>query len=409
MNFVASTEAYEGWLKTELDIVPADLKSKHDQMAADVFSFFRATFYRWSQLYTEVCADLAEAPQTLAVGDLHVENFGTWRDIEARLVWGINDFDEATTMPFAIDLVRLAASAHLAIDAGHLGLDHKDACAAILAGYQAGLESGGLPWVLGEKHRWLSELVDLRDPAAFWGKLDALKPHIGKVPKEALRGIERLMPGRDLYRKDLKLKIAHRVAGLGSLGRQRFVAIAEFEGARVCREAKALAPSAWLWAHGKPSGKIRYQEALDRDVRAHDPFVHLREKWIVRRLAPDCARVELVSVPKEKEKTKLLHAMGFETANLHVGAGDAKAILRFLAKREDGWLHKAESAMVKATRADWEEWRGHMGVAAAPAAQKVLAKNAVAKKAVAKNAVAKKAVTKKAAAKKTTVKSQKAG
>ena len=31
----------------------------------------------------------------LSVGDLHVENFGTWRDSEGRLIWGINDFDEA--------------------------------------------------------------------------------------------------------------------------------------------------------------------------------------------------------------------------------------------------------------------------------------------------------------------------
>jgi len=31
----------------------------------------------------------------LAVGDLHVENFGTWRDAEGRLIWGVNDFDES--------------------------------------------------------------------------------------------------------------------------------------------------------------------------------------------------------------------------------------------------------------------------------------------------------------------------
>ena len=34
-------------------------------------------------------------PAVLAVGDLHTENFGTWRDAEGRLIWGINDFDEA--------------------------------------------------------------------------------------------------------------------------------------------------------------------------------------------------------------------------------------------------------------------------------------------------------------------------
>lgn len=355
MTFLKSTQTYEAWLKTTLEIVPADLKQKHAHMAADIFMFFRATFYRWSQLWPEVCAELNEAPALLAVGDLHVENFGTWRDAEGRLIWGINDFDEVATMPFTVDLVRLAASAHLAIDAGHLPLEHKEACASIVEGYKAGLEFGGLPFVLSEKHGWLSELVALRDPAAFWKKLDDLAEFPGRVPKEALRGVQQLMPA-----KDLPLRIAHRVAGLGSLGRQRFVAISDHQGGKVCREAKALAPSAWLWAKGKRQPRrIRYQEALDTAVRAVDPYVRLKEKWIVRRLAPDCTRIELASVPKEKDKSRLLHAMGFETANVHVGSGGEKGILRYLEKLDQHWLHEAAAGMVKATKADWDEWRAH--------------------------------------------------
>ncbi len=56
----------------------------------------------------------------LGVGDLHVENFGTWRDGEGRLIWGINDFDEATTLPYTNDLVRLCASALIAISESRL-------------------------------------------------------------------------------------------------------------------------------------------------------------------------------------------------------------------------------------------------------------------------------------------------
>jgi len=46
-------------------------------------------------------SDLTDAPRLLAVGDLHVENFRTWRDAEGRLVWGVNDFDEVAEMPYA--------------------------------------------------------------------------------------------------------------------------------------------------------------------------------------------------------------------------------------------------------------------------------------------------------------------
>ena len=366
VTFHSSTESYESWLATKLEVIPEDLDQKHELMKADCFAFFRATFYRWCQLWPEFCEDCNNAPEVLAVGDLHVENFGTWRDSEARLVWGVNDFDEVAMMPYTIDLVRLAASAHLAIDSGHLKIEHREACAEIAAGYKEGLEAGGRPWILAEKHIWLKELVALRDAVAFWAKIDALPEWKGRVPKEARRAIERLLP-----KGHAGLRFVHRVAGLGSRGRQRFVGIAAFDGGQVCREAKALAPSAWLWAAGKHgSGRVRYQEVLDKSVRAIDPFVRLKDGWIVRRLAPDCTRVELAAVPRDKEKGRLLRAMGWEIANVHLGSRSTKAILRDMSRREPHWLHAAASRMVKATIADWNEWKAP-GPAVQPKNQKV--------------------------------------
>src|SRR5262245_56183598 len=109
-----ATEAYEAWLRKRLDVVEADLQYKHQQMKASLFAFLRGTFYRWAALWDEPCPDLAKAPRLLAVGDLHVQNFGTWRDLEGRLVWGINDLDEVATMPDAIWLVRTVASVIIA-------------------------------------------------------------------------------------------------------------------------------------------------------------------------------------------------------------------------------------------------------------------------------------------------------
>src|SRR5438445_10356348 len=146
-------------------------------MTEDVFPFLRATFYRWMQLWLEVCTGERKAPRILAVGDLHVENFGTWRDQEGRLVWGVNDFDEAFDLPYTNDLVRLALSAHLAISANHLTLRPADACEAILTGYAKGLKEGGSPFVLAERHEWLRTTVtsELRDRVKFWEKLNNLR------------------------------------------------------------------------------------------------------------------------------------------------------------------------------------------------------------------------------------------
>src|SRR6266700_1803277 len=103
MNIVKATRRFEEWLRRRTAIVEPDLRTKHKHMAEAAFPFLRATFHRWIQVWPGVCSDLAKAPELLAVGDLHIENFGTWRDVEGRLTWGINDFDECTRMPYLYD------------------------------------------------------------------------------------------------------------------------------------------------------------------------------------------------------------------------------------------------------------------------------------------------------------------
>src|SRR5262249_23236556 len=149
---VEATAQYEAWLRRRIRIVRSDLELKHERMREGVFPFLRATFYRWAQIWPDACRELAPTPSVLGVGDLHVENFGTWRDVEGRLVWGVNDFDEATWLPYANDLVRLATSALVAIDEDHLTLGARNAASAIIEGYRDGLEARGKPFILAEHH-----------------------------------------------------------------------------------------------------------------------------------------------------------------------------------------------------------------------------------------------------------------
>lgn len=289
----------------------------------------------------------------LAVGDLHVENFGTWRDGEGRLIWGVNDFDETHFMSYANDLVRLAVSANLAIKAGHLKLSNARASRAILGGYTAGLKAGGVPFVLEEHHRWLREAAmgELRNAFRFWAKLDKLA-NVRDVPKSARKALQSLLP-EDPYRT------VHRVAGVGSLGGERFVALAKWEGGRIAREAKALAPSAFVWANDqKGSKRILYGEILNSADQAADPLVRVRGRWLVRRLAPDCSRIELTELPKRVGEEHLLGAMGFETANIHLGSKSAvNDIRQDLARRKHDWLHSAMVKMTEAVHEDYEDWR----------------------------------------------------
>ncbi len=322
MNIVKATKKYEDWLGLHIRIVDPDLRFKHEQMAAALFPFFRATFYRWLQAWPEVCAELDRVPHILSVGDLHVENFGTWRDTDGRLVWGVNDFDEACLFPYTMDLVRLATSALLASRAGHLTMKPKESAAAILAGYERSMEEGGRPFVLEESHEWLRAIAEskLRDPVVFWGKLDRLPAVKGEIPESAREAIEHLLP-----EPGMRYRLARRVAGLGSLGRPRLVAIAEWKGGRVAREAKALLPSALYGLNPKRAPEeILYAAILRRAVRCPDPYVQTRGHWIVRRLSPHCSRIELEALGTSRGELRLLEAMGRETANIHLGTEEKR-------------------------------------------------------------------------------------
>ena len=304
MRIDKATEHYDQWLAARIPLIAADVRRKHALMCEGPFSFLRATFYRWAQVWPVLCPDAQTAPEVLGVGDLHVENFGTWRDLDGRLIWGINDFDEAEWMPSTCDLVRLATSAHLAITAGHLQHDAAESVqgdSRWLSRQFARGRAAVTCWPRIIRRLRHMAVERLKDPLPFWTKLQAMPELKTMPPADALKGLRKMLPDRSL-----SIRVSHRVSGLGSLGRQRFVALAKFKGGLIAREAKQLTDSAWLWAWPPPKerrkSRIHYQEALDKSIRCHDPFVRLRGEWIVRRLAPDCSRIELYTLPADSRR-----------------------------------------------------------------------------------------------------------
>jgi uncharacterized protein (DUF2252 family) len=239
MNIQTATKSYENWMRSCTTVVEAHLRSKHKQMRKSPFLFFRGTFYRWAQVWPEICADLRDAPAVLAVGDLHVGSFGTWRDGEGRLSWGVDDFDESYPLPYTNDLVRLAASVKIVIDSENLTIGFKEGCSAILEGYQKALKAGGCPFVLAEHEKNLERLgvEAFEAPDGFWEKLDHLPVVNHGLPREAKRVLRKTLPT-----PNLNYKVVRRQAGMGSLGQQRFVAIASWEGAKSPGKRKPCSP-----------------------------------------------------------------------------------------------------------------------------------------------------------------------
>jgi uncharacterized protein (DUF2252 family) len=331
-------------------LVKSQLSDKHKLMAESPIQFLRGTFYRWTQLFPEICPEMGKAPATLAVGDLHIASFGTWRDGFGRLIWGVDDFDEAYPLPYANDLVRLAVSAILDASEGEIKVGLGNVVDVILDGYRACLREGGLPFVLEEKHKWLRKIaLDCLDvPANFWKKLDALPASRVNVPANARKAIARLLPA-----PHLPYRVVRRIAGVGSLGHPRYVAVSDWCGGQIALEAKAAIPSACLWARPAASSRIYYQHALEQAIRCPDPFVCLSGKWLVRQLAPDSSPIEIETMGGHKDQDRLLHAMAREAANVHLGMPRAAMrIAADLKSRSSKWLRTAVKDMAAATVSD---------------------------------------------------------
>ena len=201
---------------------------------------------------------------------------------------------------------------------GQLAVQPNEVAEAVLTGYQEGLKRHGKPFVLADTPTPLREMVRFRlsDPEKFWTHLER-QPKAKNLGKSAAKALLDALPERGL-----RMRVVHRIAGLGSLGRQRYVALADWRGAKIAREIKAKAPSACVWPGRLKRGVTDYpQQALKRAVRCPDPFLSVTDQWVVRRLSPDCSRIELSEIPRRRDERDLLWAMGFETANIHLGSG----------------------------------------------------------------------------------------
>jgi uncharacterized protein (DUF2252 family) len=349
MSFVEQNTAYENWMRTACDVVEEDLERKHDRMSKNAFKFLRATFFRWAHAVQATAPEIMGLPAPLAVGDVHVENFGTWRDAETRLVWGVNDHDDAAEIPYASDILRLAVSVRLA----DFSVGSRDAAQAIFEGYTEGLHDPG-PTLLDQKEMWIRDYVTVTDEQrnSFWEEIDGY-PEASPSPDATSALLASMPAGAELER------FARASKGGGSLGRPRFVAVARWRGGRIAREAKALLSSGWDWAAGNAGRASRLNDAVNVATSAPDPFLHTDRGFIVRRIAADTRKVERNSEFDRKLDAKLLRAMGSEIGSIHASTSQLKqAVLDDLEGKDPDWLYEAAKATASAVEADFAEWSG---------------------------------------------------
>ncbi len=93
--------------------IPGSLKLKYKEMRVDKFRFFRAT----TNLFFEDISKnsfLFQSPHVWLGGDLHIENFGSYKGDNGLAYFGINDFDECILGPCLLDIIRMCSCIYVA-------------------------------------------------------------------------------------------------------------------------------------------------------------------------------------------------------------------------------------------------------------------------------------------------------
>ncbi len=220
---------------------PERLALKFKAMRSNAFVFFRGTCHLFYERLPDL-GDLAKAPTSWNCGDLHLENFGSFKGENGLVYFDMNDFDEALLAPCIWDLIRVVASIRLARAGMGIKKSEIDAlCASFVAAYAAALQTGKAFWIERETAGGIigSLLAGLKgkgksaqlagrteqDGKELRLRLDGI--HALKCDKKSASHVQELFDHfQSKQPKSGRLTVEHiarRIAGTGSLGLERYV------------------------------------------------------------------------------------------------------------------------------------------------------------------------------------------
>lgn len=365
---------------------PDRLRLKDALLRANPLSFLRGTAF----LFWDDWPGLGEAddgPAAWTCGDLHAENFGSFKGRNRLVYFDINDFDEACLAPASWDVARLLTS--LRVTARWQGLNEVDEAIWVdqcLSHYQAALLDGHPLWVeRATAHgpvRSLLQQVRKRRAREFVPRRAVLgrKPHLKVDGEHALplsreaqaavagaveHGLRERLDYSSLG-KAVVLDVARRVAGNGSLGVERYVVLAHRPNGRLML-LDVKCPAASSAALHSPCVQPAWASEAQRVVSvqsmmqaAHPALFGTlmvsrgkqRHAGVMRELLPSEDRVALAAlVGRPRQLADLFQSLGQILAwnqlraSGRQGADSADALIAWATSSR--WAHRVEPALLR--------------------------------------------------------------
>lgn len=325
---------------------------KYAAMRQTPFSFMRGACQLFYASLPQVVT-LSGAPPAWLCGDLHVENFGTYKGDNRLTYFDVNDFDESALGPVTLDLVRFLAS--IQIGADEWGVSPEDVESLVhrsLVAYSTELSLGKPSWIERESARGtvkrLFAQVAGRSRSELLSRFTTRKGKrrrlvidgrqlLNATPEERV-GVEQMMSTIAELARDTEyfrvIDVARRIAGIGSIAFPRYVALVEGRGSpdrNVLIDVKMAHRSAiaTLRAHGQPHWQDEAHRivAVQRHSAVVAPAFLFAAAWdgagyCSREMQPQEDRVRLHDWEKQPKKIgEAIVLMASVAAWLHLRGG----------------------------------------------------------------------------------------
>jgi uncharacterized protein (DUF2252 family) len=376
---------------------PDLVKLKYSKMQENPFVFFRGTchlFYEdWQQ-----DSELNLVPLSWLCGDLHLQNFGSYKGDNRFVYFDINDFDESILAPCSLDLVRLLTSIFLALPHYQEKDKNVDRLATMfLDSYRKEIIAGKARWfdrrtATGLVRQLLEEQEDrsrrkfLDDRTEIVGEQRKILIQENKTrsilstTKETIEtALKEFAKSTEIPEFFQVLDITERIAGMGSLGIERYLVLIEGKGSPNDNYLLDI-------KHSRPPAATKYlsfinayqsqwtNEAeriifIQQQMQAISPaFLHSlsidRDYYVMRELQPHEDKIEWEDSDYGFNKLEnLIDALGKVVAWAQLrssgrkGAANADALITFAT--EDKWqklcLEYAHTYSKKVVR-DWQDF-----------------------------------------------------
>jgi len=213
---------------------PRLLRRKWTRMSASPFAFLRGASALWAEVMKREPELLRGIPGSgTLVGDLHLENLGTFRTARG-VALHVNDFDETFVGPWSFDMVRLLTSTLLARpELGCTGVETLALVDELLLGHASGVAgaTARLPLTLANLVTQATQKTEARFLSRKLASPEKLlrDEKMPPAPASRIPLVRRAVAAWAASTKQphpvTVLDVTRRVAGTGSLGVERLVAL----------------------------------------------------------------------------------------------------------------------------------------------------------------------------------------